>query len=64
MRGVCTSKKLEQLEQLELERLGVFVSYLKSSISMKYNIHKNPALVFHIDKKHIKLHISPLKSIK
>ena len=29
---------------------------------MKYNIHKNPALVFHIDKKHIKLHISPLKA--
>lgn len=42
--------------------LKVYIFYLKSSISMKYNIHKNPALVFHIDKKHIKLHISPLKA--
>ena len=62
MRGAGTSKK--QLEQLELERLGVFVSCLKSSISMKYNIYKSSTLVFQAYKKHEKLHISPLKSIK
>ena len=50
------------IEKCDLQGNTVFVSYLKSSISMKYNIHKNPALVFHIDKKHIKLHISPLKA--
>ena len=44
--------------------LSVFVSYLKSSISMKYKIHQCYALVTKTCKKHKILHISPLKSIK
>ena len=44
--------------------LKVYIFYLKSSISMKYRIHQSYALVTKTCKKHKKLHISPLKSIK